>query len=414
MIRLDFKKVNEIRADFPYLNVRYNGKPIVYLDNGATTQKPRQVIDALTRYYETMNGGPHRGAHYLSMQATECYEGARARVARFLGTNPDQIIFTRGATESLNLLAYTAGLDLVKKDDHILISLLEHHSNLVIWQFITKRNEAVLDYLSLNKNFEVEHDDIEHKLTPKTKIFSITGASNVTGTMPEVEEICKQVKAYNSEIITIVDGAQLVPHQKINVNEYPHVDFIAFSGHKMCAPMGIGVLYGTKSALKSLRAFHYGGDMIEYVYKDHTSFLEAPFRYEAGTQNVGGAYALAAAMDYIDQIGFEDIIEYEKSMMDYCYEEMKKRPYIQTFTNESARRSPVIAFNIKGVHPHDVSSILNEQGIAIRSGHHCAQVFHRELGCHFSCRVSFSFYNTFEEIDFFLDHLEDVRKVFSL
>ncbi|MDO5755070.1 MAG: SufS family cysteine desulfurase [Tissierellia bacterium] len=406
--------VDAIRKDFPYLQEHYKNKQICYLDNAATTQKPQQVIDALTNYYQYANGGPHRGAHYFSMKSTEIYESTRQKVADFIGAkSQDEIVFTRGATEGLNLLAYSYGLEELKEGDEILLSIMEHHSNLCNWQYVAEKTKAKLVFIGLDENRHLDMEDFRQKLNQNTKLLSITAASNVTGEMPKVKEMIQLAKKVNPEITTVIDGSQWIPHHPGNIVDID-ADFLVFSGHKMCAAMGIGVLYGKKERLNSLKPFHYGGDMIEYVDKYESTFLDAPHRFEAGTQNVGGVASLAAAIDYIQQIGFDFIKNQEKKLMDYAYDEMSKMDEIEIYSVPGDHRSPALSFNFKEVHPHDVATILNEQGIAIRSGHHCAQPLHRYLDCNFSCRVSFGFYNTIEEVDYFLEHLDDVKKVFQI
>lgn len=406
-------EIEEIRKEFPFLNLKPNGKQIVYFDNGATTQKPREIIDNIKNFYECENGNPHRGAHYLAMKSTEVYEDARQKIADFIGAKKaSEVVFLRNATEALNLLAYSYGLNNLKEGDEIVISIMEHHSNLVPWQEVCKKTGAKLKFLYLDKDMQIPFSEIEEKVTKNTKLISITGASNVVGTNPDIEKIVKYARE-NSDVKIILDGAQLVPHRKVNVSELD-VDFMAFSGHKMYSALGIGVLYGKEELLNKMDVFLTGGDMIEYVYEDHTTFLDAPQRFEAGTANVEGAVNLAAAIDFINKYGMEKIDEYERFLTDYCYYKLKKLNYLDVYTTSDKNRAPVISFNFKEAHPHDVASILDTYGIAIRSGHHCAQPLHRYLGSNFSCRASFAIYNTVEEIDYFVEHLEDVRRILGI
>ncbi|MFR3064160.1 cysteine desulfurase [Peptoniphilus sp.] len=406
-------EIEEIRKEFPFLNLRPNGKPIVYLDNGATTQKPREIIDNIKNFYESENGNPHRGAHYLAMKSTEAYEDARQKIADFIGARKaSEVVFLRNATEALNLLAYSYGLNNLKEGDEIVISIMEHHSNLVPWQEVSKKTGAKLKFLYVDDDMQIPFSEIEEKVTKNTKIVSITGASNVVGTNPDIEKIVKYARE-NSDAKIILDGAQLVPHRKVNVSELD-VDFMAFSGHKMYSALGIGVLYGKEELLNKMDVFLTGGDMIEYVYEDHTTFLDAPQRFEAGTANVEGAVNLAAAIDFINKYGMERIDDYERFLTDYCYSKLKELDYLEVYTTSDKNRAPVISFNFKEAHPHDVASILDTYGIAIRSGHHCAQPLHRYLGSNFSCRASFAIYNTVEEIDYFVEHLEDVRRILGI
>ena len=406
-------EIEEIRKEFPFLNLKPNGKQIVYFDNGATTQKPKEIIDNIKNFYESENGNPHRGAHYLAMKSTEVYEAARQKVADFIGAKKaSEVVFLRNATEALNLLAYSYGLNNLKEGDEIVISIMEHHSNLVPWQEVCKKTGAKLKFLYVDDDMQIPFSEIEEKVTKNTKIVSITGASNVVGTNPDIEKIVKYARE-NSDAKIILDGAQLVPHRKVNVSELD-VDFMAFSGHKMYSALGIGVLYGKEELLNKMDIFLSGGDMIEYVYEDHTTFLDAPQRFEAGTANVEGAVNLAAAIDFIEKYGMEKIDEYERYLTDYCYDKLKKLDYLEVYTTSDNNRAPVISFNFKEAHPHDVASILDTYGIAIRSGHHCAQPLHRYLGSNFSCRASFAIYNTVEEIDYFVEHLEDVRRILGI
>lgn len=406
-------EIEEIRKEFPFLNLKPNGKQIVYFDNGATTQKPREIIDNIKNFYESENGNPHRGAHYLAMKSTEVYEGARQKVADFIGAKKaSEVVFLRNATEALNLLAYSYGLNNLKEGDEIVISIMEHHSNLVPWQEVCKKTGAKLKFLYVDDDMQIPFSEIEEKVTNNTKIVSITGASNVVGTNPDIEKIVKYARE-NSDAKIILDGAQLVPHRKVNVSELD-VDFMAFSGHKMYSALGIGVLFGKEELLNKMDIFLSGGDMIEYVYEDHTTFLDAPQRFEAGTANVEGAVNLAAAIDFIEKYGMEKIDEYERYLTDYCYDKLKNLDYLEVYTTSDKNRAPVISFNFKEAHPHDVASILDTYGIAIRSGHHCAQPLHRYLGSNFSCRASFAIYNTVEEIDYFVEHLEDVRRILGI
>ena len=406
-------EIEEIRKEFPFLNLKPNGKPIVYLDNGATTQKPREIIDNIKNFYESENGNPHRGAHYLAMKSTEVYEDARQKIADFIGARKaSEVVFLRNATEALNLLAYSYGLNNLKEGDEIVISIMEHHSNLVPWQEVCKKTGAKLKFLYVDDDMQIPFSEIKEKVTKNTKIVSITGASNVVGTNPDIEKIVKYARE-NSDAKIILDGAQLVPHRKVNVSELD-VDFMAFSGHKMYSALGIGVLYGKEELLNKMDVFLTGGDMIEYVYEDHTTFLDAPQRFEAGTANVEGAVNLAAAIDFINKYGMERIDDYERFLTDYAYSKLKELDYLEVYTTSDKNRAPVISFNFKEAHPHDVASILDTYGIAIRSGHHCAQPLHRYLGSNFSCRASFAIYNTVEEIDYFVEHLEDVRRILGI
>lgn len=407
---LNKEQIENIRKDFEYLNT---DKKYVYFDNAATTQKPIQIIKATEQYYKHENGNPHRGAHHFAMVSTDVYEGARNTIKNFIGAkSSNEVVFVRNATEGLNLIAYSWALENLKPDDEILISIMEHHSNLVTWQYIAKKTGAKLVYLYLDKDMQITDEEFESKLNEKTKIFSITAASNVVGTMPNVKGFIKKARK-KTDAICIVDAAQYIPHHKVNVIDLD-CDFLVFSGHKMVSSMGIGVLYGKEELLNNMTPYMYGGEMIEYVYEDNSSFMQSPQRFEAGTVNVGGAKSLEAAIKYIEEIGIDNIFEYESALTSYCYDKMKALPYLEIYTTPIEKRSPLISFNFKGAHPHDVASILDNYNIAIRSGHHCAQPLHRKLGNNFSCRASFAFYNTFEEIDYFIEHLEEVRRTLQI
>ena len=402
-------KIEKIRSDFPYLNEKDMGRKIIYLDNSATSQKPISVIKAVEEYYKFQNANPHRGAHYLTVKSTDAYEGAREKVAKFINAKQSaEVIFTRNTTESLNLIAYSYALENLRKGDEILITILEHHSNFVTWQFVAEKTGAILKIAYLNEDFCLDMDDFKKKLSDKTKIVAFTGASNVTSYMSDVEEIVKL--AHEKGAIAIVDAAQLAPHKAVDVQKMD-CDFLAISGHKMLSPMGIGILYGKRQILDSMKPFMYGGDMIEYVYESHSTFAELPSKFEAGTVNVGGTVGLGAAIDYINNIGIDNIYKREIELVSYLVTEMNKIPYVDIYYPQKAKnRGAAVAFNVKEVHPHDTASILDSYNIAVRSGHHCTMPLHAYLNINASCRASLMFYNTKEEIDEFLSHLEDVRR----
>ena len=402
-------KIEKIRSDFPYLNEKDMGRKIIYLDNSATSQKPISVIKAVEEYYKFQNANPHRGAHYLTVKSTDAYEGAREKVAKFINAKQSaEVIFTRNTTESLNLIAYSYALENLRKGDEILITILEHHSNFVTWQFVAEKTGAILKIAYLNEDFCLDMDDFKKKLSDKTKIVAFTGASNVTSYMSDVEEIVKL--AHEKGAIAIVDAAQLAPHKAVDVQKMD-CDFLAISGHKMLSPMGIGILYGKRQILDSMKPFMYGGEMIEYVYESHSTFAELPSKFEAGTVNVGGTVGLGAAIDYINNIGIDNIYKRESELVSYLVAEMNKIPYVDIYYPQKAKnRGAAVAFNVKEVHPHDTASILDSYNIAVRSGHHCTMPLHAYLNINASCRASLMFYNTKEEIDEFLSHLEDVRR----
>lgn len=397
-----------ILNDFPIIK----NSGTTYLDSAATTQKPLQVINEVTKYYNEFNANPHRGAYSLSIKATEVYENARKNVAKFINAKSEnEIIFTKNATEALNLIAYSYGLNNIRKGDEIVLSIMEHHSNLVPWQMVAKKNNATLKYMYINDNFELTKEEIEKKITDKTKIVAITHVSNVLGTINPIEDIIKI--AHKKGAVVVVDATQSVPHMRVDVNKLD-ADFLIFSGHKMLSPLGIGVLYAKESILDSMPPFIYGGDMIEYVYEQDTTFAPLPNKFEAGTQNVGGAVGLKSAIDYLEEIGYDNIKKIEDELISYAREELLKLDFIELYcTKNSNNHTSVISFNVKGVHPHDVSSLLDSQNIAIRSGNHCAQPLMRYLEIDSTCRASIYIYNTKEDIDRLVVGLKKVYDVFK-
>ena len=400
--------VENIKKDFPLLENRN----ITYLDSGATTQKPIQVINAIEKFYKENNANPHRGAYTLSIEATEAYESTRQKIAKFINAkHPEEIIFSKNATESLNLIAYSYGMDNLKKDDEVVISIMEHHSNLVPWQKVTKATESKLNYMYINEEFELSDEEIETKITDKTKIVGIAHVSNVLGTINNVKKIIKY--AHKKGAVVIVDASQSIPHMKIDVQDLD-ADFLVFSGHKMLAPLGIGVLYGKREILNKMTPFLMGGDMIEYVYEQETTYAPLPNKFEAGTQNVEGVIGLGAAIDYIQNIGYDKMQELENDVLAYARQELSKLDYLTLYmTPNEKNHSSVISFNIKGVHPHDVASILDSEGVCVRSGNHCAQPLMRFLGIDSTCRASFYFYNTKEDVDRLVHALNKAYDMFK-
>ena len=398
----------EIKKDFPLLE----NSNITYLDSGATTQKPLKVINAVDEFYKKYNANPHRGAYSLSVEATEIYEDTRTKIAKFINAkHREEIIFSKNATESLNLIAYSYGLENLKEDDEVVISIMEHHSNLVPWQKVTKKTGAKLKYMYINDEFELTDKEIEEKITDKTKIVGITHVSNVLGTINNIEKIIKY--AHKKGAIVIVDASQSIPHMKIDVQELD-ADFLVFSGHKMLAPLGIGVLYGKKEILEKMTPFLMGGDMIEYVYEQETTFAPLPNKFEAGTQNVEGVIGLGSAIDYIEKIGYSQIQKIENEVLEYAREELSKLDFLKLYiTPNKENHSSVISFNIKGVHPHDVASILDSNGVCIRSGNHCAQPLLRYLGEDSTCRASFYLYNTKEDVDKLVEAINSAYEMFK-
>ena len=405
------RKVNEYLRDFPILQTKMNGRPIVYLDNGATTQKPETVIRAVADYCTYCNANPHRGAYELSVKATDIYERARVRTQQFIGAaRPEEVVFTKNATEALNLVAYSYGLANVREGDEIVITISEHHSNIVPWQFVAKSRGAVLKYIYLGEDGNLSEADIAQQITERTKIVAVTQVSNVLGLVNDVRVVADRAHAVGA--VVVVDGSQSVPHIKVDVQAMD-ADFFAFSGHKMLSPMGIGVLYGKYNILDAMPPFLFGGDMIDYVGEQETTFAELPAKFEAGTQNVSGASGLIAAIDYLDKIGFDRIEAIERDLLSYALPQLRELPFVELYGCDSTRenKTGIITFNVKDVHPHDVSTILDSYGVAIRAGHHCAQPLMRYLGQNATCRASFYLYNTHEDIDQFIAALKKVRGV---
>ncbi|MCR5834657.1 MAG: cysteine desulfurase [Selenomonadaceae bacterium] len=401
---------NKFLKDFPILRGEMNGHPLTYLDNSATTQKPESVVKSICGYYGGCNANPHRGVYELSVKATKVYEDARNKVAEFINANADEIIFTKNATESLNLIAYSYGLTNLRSGDEILITISEHHSDLVPWQMVARATGATLNYIYLDADGNLSESDIEKKLTRRTKILAVTQISNVLGLVNDVKTLA--ARAHELGAIVVVDGSQSVPHIPVDVRDLD-ADFLAFSGHKMLSPMGIGVLFGKRKLLEDMPPFLSGGDMIEYVEEQTTTFAELPQKFEAGTQNVGGAAGLTAAINYLNGIGFDEIERIERDLTSYAIAELKRLQYVEMYGCNSSRDNKIgiITFNIKDVHPHDVATILDAQGVAIRAGHHCAQPLLKYLGQNSTCRASFYFYNTRQDVDRFIEAIGQVRKI---
>ena len=393
------------RADFPLLD----SSDVIYMDNAATSQRPQVVLDAMNEFYKHHNANPLRGVYKLSVEATEDYENARAKVAKFINASgSEEIVFTRNATESLNLVAYSYGLNNIKAGDEIVVSILEHHSNMLPWQMVAKATGANLVFLECEEDGEITKAEIDSKINEKTKIVACTQISNVLGIPTPIEYIIE--KAHSVGAIAVVDGAQSIPHKKIDVRALD-ADFFAFSGHKLCGPMGIGVLYGKKELLDAMPPFLSGGEMIEYVTRDSATYAELPHKFEAGTVNAEGAVGLAAAIDYIESIGYEKIESIERELSEYAIEVLSKNKYVRILgSKDPAKHSGIINFILEGVHPHDVSTILDSKGIAVRAGHHCAQPLLQYLKINSTTRASLSFYNTKEEIDALSAALSDIRK----
>ena len=396
------------KNDFPLLM----NKNIAYLDSASTTQKPQAVIDYVKAYYEKDNANIHRGAYTLSVETSEKYEAVRSQIAKFINAkHPEEIIFSKNATESLNLIAYSWGLENIKKEDKIVLSIMEHHSNLVPWQKVSKITGAKLEYLYLNDDFEISEEEIANKIIDGTKIVGITHVSNALGTVNDVEKIIKV--AHKKGAIVVVDASQSIPHMAIDVQKLD-ADFLVFSGHKMLAPLGIGVLYGKKELLTKMSPFLMGGDMIEYVYEQDTTFAGLPNKFEAGTQNVEGVIGLGKAIEYLQSIGYENIQKSERELLEYARTSLEKLDYLDLYyPKDITHHSSVLSFNLKKIHPHDVASILDSVGVCVRSGNHCAQPLMRYLGIDSTCRASLYFYNTKEDIDRLIEGIQKAYHVFE-
>lgn len=400
-----------IKNEFPVLNQIVNDEPLVYLDNAATTQKPLSVFSAIKDYYENDNANVHRGVHTLAERATEKYEAAREKVRAFINAkSTKEVLFTRGTTTSINWVAQFAG-QILKADDEIVISIMEHHSNIVPWQEVAKKTGAILKFVYL-KEGELDMEDLRQKVTAQTKFVSIAHVSNVLGTINPIEEISKI--AHEQGAYLVVDGAQSTPHMAIDLQKMD-VDFFAFSGHKMMGPTGIGVLYGKEELLNQFEPIEFGGEMIDFVYESHSTWTELPWKFEAGTPNIAGAIALGAAIDYIQELGIDQIHQHEDELIDYV---MPKLQNIEGLTiygpKDNKKRSGVIAFNIEGLHPHDVATALDMEGVAVRAGHHCAQPLLNYLDTPATARASFYIYNTKADCDKLVEALQKTKEFFKL
>jgi len=403
---MDFE---EIRKDFPILNRKiHKNKQLIYFDNAATSQKPIQVIDAMDSYYKNSNANIHRSIHEIGEEATKLYEGAHEKVADFINADSYQnIVFTKNTTESLNLLAYSLTAKL-KKGDEIVISQMEHHSNFVPWQQLAKQRKLKLKFIKIDEDGNLDKNSVQENINKKTKIVSLTHVSNVLGTINSIKEI--STIAHENEAMMVVDGAQSVPHMPVDVKQLG-ADFYAFSGHKMLGPTGIGVLYGKKELLEEMQPFLYGGEMIREVSFGDTTFNELPWKFEAGTMNIAEAVGLGAAIDYLKKIGMENIRNRDKELVDYAMKKLKEIDWIKPYGPKE--RGAVVSFNVSGVHAHDVSQILDSEGIAIRAGHHCCMPLMSVLGLPATARASFYLYNSEKEVDSFIQALYKVKKIFG-
>lgn len=403
----------ELRNDFPIFKKKINGKDLVYLDNASTTQKPYSMINSITDFYSNYNSNIHRAVYQLAEEATELYEQSRKKIANFINVRPEEIIFTRNTTESINLIAHSWARSNLKKDDVIAITEIEHHSNIVPWQILCQEIGTRLDYVGIDESgfLDVEYL-IELISSRKIKLVSISHMSNVLGTIVPIERIIKTAHQY--DIPVIVDGAQSVPHMPVDAKNLD-CDFLVFSAHKMLGPTGVGVLYAKKEFLEKMKPFMGGGDMIKEVFKFHTNYNEVPYKFEAGTPNIADVVGFGAAVDYLEKIGMENIRKHEIYLTEYALESMQSLKYITIYgPMDSKFRGGVISFNIADIHPHDLATIMNDHGIAIRSGHHCAQVLMQRLDVPATSRASFYIYNTKEEIDKFVNAIKEAGRIFKI
>jgi cysteine desulfurase/selenocysteine lyase len=401
---------NGVREDFPILNQQVRGHPLIYFDNAATTQKPRAVIEALHSYYEHDNANVHRGLHELSSRATEAYESSRQRVANYLGAvSADEIVFTRGTTESINLVAQAWGGKFLRAGDVVLLTEMEHHSNLVPWQLLAERIGARLRFVPVRDDGTLALEQLDQLLTPEVKLFAFTHVSNSLGTINPVAELCRKARAVDA--LTLVDAAQSAGHLPIDVQELG-CDFLAFSGHKMCGPTGIGALYGRAEILNAMPPWHGGGEMIVSVTLEKSSFKKAPHRFEAGTPNIAGAIGLAAAIDYIEEIGRTAIFEHDAELTSYAIQRFAELPGVRIL-GPSGERGAIVGFVMETAHPHDLTTYADQHGLALRGGHHCNQPLMRRFGLPGTTRASFYFYNTTAEIDRMIDILGAAARFFA-
>ena len=401
--------IYQIRKDFPILSREVYGKPLVYLDNSATTQKPRIVVDAIANEYYSENANVHRGVHFLSQQATELHESARAKIAKFLNaSSPSEIVFTRGATEGLNLVASSFGEAFLKEGDEVIISAMEHHSNIVPWQLLEMRKGIKIKVIPITEDGELRVDEYEKLFDERTKLVSVTHVSNVLGMVNPVKELATIAHSHNVPIL--IDGAQSVPHIKVDVRGMD-CDFYAFSGHKIYGPTGIGALYGKAEWLEKLPPYQGGGEMIKNVHFGHTEFEDAPLKFEAGTPDYVGSHSLATAIDYVESLGLDNIAAHEHELLEYATKRLESIPGMRIF-GKAKNKSAVISFVVGNIHPLDLGTLLDRLGIAIRTGHHCAQPLVESLGVQSVARASFGLYNTLKEVDALFNGIERVMKMF--
>nr|WP_243356305.1 cysteine desulfurase [Bacillus litorisediminis] len=404
--------MQDVRQLFPILDQEVNGKPLVYLDSSATSQKPVSVIQTLQDYYEGYNSNVHRGVHTLGTKATDRYEGAREKVRAFINaSSTEEVIFTRGTTTSINTVAVSYAREHVKEGDEIVITYMEHHSNLIPWQQVAKKTGATLKYIPLEEDGTLSLEKVRETITPNTKVVSVTHVSNVLGTINPIKDIAKI--AHENGAIMVVDGAQAAPHIRVDVQDLD-CDFYAFSSHKMCGPTGIGVLYGKKHLLEEMEPVEFGGEMIDFVGLHESNWKELPWKFEAGTPIIAGAIGLGAAIDFLEEVGLDNIAEHEHSLTEYAMHKMSQIEGITIFgPKDPLKRAGLVTFNIQDVHPHDVATVLDAEGIAVRAGHHCAQVLMKWLNVSATARASFYLYNTKDDIDKLVKGLVTAKEYFS-
>ncbi|MFJ7649108.1 cysteine desulfurase [Lysinibacillus sp. NPDC097279] len=402
----------DIKSYFPILNQQVNGHPLVYLDSAATSQKPTQVIEAIKHYYEFDNSNVHRGVHTLGNRATDKYEGAREKVRNFINAkSTEEIIFTRGTTTALNTVASSYGRANVEQGDEIVITHMEHHSNIIPWQQLAKEKNATLKYIDLEADGTIDLEKVRATITPKTKIVSVSMASNVLGTINPIKEIAKIAHANGA--VMVADGAQAAPHMKIDVQDLD-VDFLGFSGHKMCGPTGIGVLYGKKEHLEKMEPIEFGGEMIDFVGLQDSTWKELPWKFEGGTPIIAGAIGLGAAIDFLTEVGLDNIAQHEHKLVGYAMDQLETIEGLKIFgPRDPMKRCGLVTFNLDDVHPHDVATVLDMNGIAVRAGHHCAQPLMKCLQQVATARASFYLYNTEEDIDRLVDGLRSAKEYFG-
>ncbi len=402
--------VEKVRKDFPILHQMINGKPLIYLDNAATSQKPKNVIDAIETYYREYNSNIHRGVHTLSENATETYESSRLKIKNFINANSTkEIVFVRGATEAINLVAQSLGRDSLNENDEIIITELEHHSNIVPWQLLSQQTGAKLKFIPINNKGELIEEEYKKLLNKKTRIVAVGHISNALGTINPIETIITMAHEYDAKVL--IDGAQAAPHTLIDVKKLD-CDFYVFSGHKVFGPTGVGVLYGKKDLLEKMPPYQGGGDMIKMVSMKETQYNDLPYKFEAGTPNIAGVIGLGAAIDYVNEIGLENISTYENELLNYANQQASEITGLK-FIGTARQKASILSFTLDGIHPHDVGTILNSEGIAIRTGHHCAMPVMEYFKIPATSRASFTFYNTHEEIDALIKAIEKCKKVFN-